>query len=146
MKALILRRLLRRAASALAVVTASAAALILAPGALQAQATGVIRGTVTAEGSNTPIEGVQVSLVGNLRFARTDAAGVYRLAGMPVGVAVVRVLRIGYVGQTRSVTIASGGTLTADFVLKIALVDAVRCQDGAESRKKKSATRWRRST
>lgn len=139
MKALILRRLQRLAAYALAVVSASAAAVILAPGVLQAQATGVIRGTVTAEGSNTPIEGAQVSLVGNPRFARTDAAGVYRLGGMPVGVAMVRVLRIGYVGQTKSVTVAGGGTHTVDFVLKTAALslDAVVVTGtAAEARKK----------
>jgi TonB-dependent starch-binding outer membrane protein SusC len=139
MKALILRHLQRLAACALAVASASAAAVILAPGALQAQATGVIRGTVTAEGSNTPIEGVQISLVGNPRFARTDVAGVYRLPGMPVGVAMVRALRIGYMGQTKSVTVAGGGTHTVDFVLKTAALslDAVVVTGtAAEARKK----------
>lgn len=139
MKALIAHRLLRLAASALAVVSASALALVLAPGALHAQATGVVRGTVTAEGSNTPIEGVQVSLVGNPRFARTDAAGLYRLGGVPVGAATVRVLRIGYVGQTRSVTVAGGGTHTVDFVLKAAALSldvVVVTGTAAESRKK----------
>lgn len=131
MKVLIPRLLLR-----LAVPVFS---LSLAAGVLQAQATGVIKGTVTADGTNVPLEGVQVSVVGDPRIARTDQDGVYRLAGVPAGLRMVRVLRFGYVGQTRSVTVAVGGSHTTDFVLKVAALslDAVVVTGtAAEARKK----------
>jgi len=139
MKALIARSLPRLAASMLAVGWALAAASPLAPGVLHAQATGVIVGTVKAEGSNAPIEGAQVSIVGNPRIARTDAAGVYRLTGMSAGAGIVRVVRFGYAGQTRSITVAGGGSHTVDFVLKTAALslDAVVVTGtAAEARKK----------
>ena len=137
MKVLISRLLLRLAVPVFAVVLA--ASLSLTAGVLQAQATGAIKGTVTADGTNVPLEGVQVSVVGDPRIARTDQDGLYRLAGVPVGLHMVRVLRFGYVGQTRSVTVAGGGSHTADFVLKVAALslDAVVVTGtAAEARKK----------
>ena len=128
MKTLIACRLMRLAASGLAVVAASASGFVLAPAALHAQGTGVIRGAVTSEGTSAPVEGVQVSVVGDSRLARrTDATGRFRLSGVPAGARTVRVLRIGYAGQTRSVTVADGDSVTVNFVLKDAAfsLDAV---------------------
>lgn len=139
MKARIARRLVRLAASAFAVVAASAPALLLAPASLHAQGTGVIRGTVTSEGAGAPVEGVQVSVVGDFRVARTDRAGLFRLGGVPAGARMVRVLRIGYAGQTRSVTVAERDSVTVDFVLKnaaLSLDAVVVTGTAAEARKK----------
>lgn len=134
MKAPFARRVLRLAVPALAVTLASAP-----PWTLQAQATGVVQGTVTAEGSNVPLAGVTVSVVGNLRFVRTDEAGKYRLTAVPTGTSTLRALRFGYASQARGITVPSGGTLTVDFVLRAAALslDAVVVTGtAAESRKK----------
>jgi TonB-dependent SusC/RagA subfamily outer membrane receptor len=139
MKVLIARRLLRLATSALAVVSVSAPAFVLSPAALHAQSTGVIRGTVTSEGTNAPVEGVQVSVVGDARVARTDRTGLFRIGGVPAGARTVRVLRIGYAGQTRSVTVADRDSVTVDFVLRdaaLSLDAVVVTGTAAEARKK----------
>lgn len=134
MKASFARRFLRLAASAVAVALVSAP-----PWSLQAQATGVVQGTVTAEGSNNPLLGVTVSIVGNPRFVRTDEGGKYRLTGVPTGTSTLRALHFGYAAQTRSITVMSGGTLTVNFSLKpaaLSLDAVVVTGTAAESRKK----------
>jgi outer membrane cobalamin receptor len=128
------RRLCRLAAPALTIVLAAAP-----PGTLQAQATGIVQGTVTAEGSNNPLANVTVSIVGNPRYVRTDETGKYRLAAVPTGTSTLRALSFGYASQTRSITVVSNATLTVNFVLKAAALslDAVVVTGtAAEARKK----------
>ncbi len=134
MNALITHRVLRFVTPALLILLISAPAAVL-----RAQATGAVQGTITAEGTNAPIEGAQVSVVGSPRYARTDATGHYRLAGVPAGTSVIRALSIGYSGQTHSVTLQSGATVTLDFSLKVTALslDAVVVTGtAAEARKK----------
>jgi outer membrane receptor protein involved in Fe transport len=133
MNALTHRRVLR------AVVPALVLLALPSLDALSAQATGTVQGTVTVDGTGAPIEGAQVSVIGSPRYARTDATGRYRLAGVALGTSVVRALSIGYSGSTRSVTLAAGATVTVDFALKVTALslDAVVVTGtAAEARKK----------
>jgi len=83
-----------------------------------AQATGVLRGTVIDSTSQQPVAGAQVQLVGTNRATYTDAAGVYRLTGVPVGEATVRVQRIGFAQRTVTAIVTDGATVAADILLQ----------------------------
>jgi TonB-linked SusC/RagA family outer membrane protein len=94
-------------ALALAVITVSTA---------QAQR-GSIRGQVTEEGTDRPIPHTQVGIVGSTLGAVTDGEGRYALNGVSPGQVTVRVVRIGFAGQSKSVTVSAGQTATLDFQL-----------------------------
>src|SRR5262245_34513854 len=84
----------------------------------QAGGTGAIEGTVSIAGTNTPLPDASVSVVGTARGARTDAAGKFRIPGLAAGSYQLRAQRIGYTSLTKEVTLAAGGTATAEFVLR----------------------------
>jgi TonB-linked SusC/RagA family outer membrane protein len=93
------------------------AVVVLPLRGLAAQGTGVLRGTVIDSTSQQPVAGAQVQLVGTNRVTSTDAAGVYRFAGVPLGSATVRVQRIGFAQRTATVAVTEGGT-AADIMLQ----------------------------
>jgi TonB-dependent SusC/RagA subfamily outer membrane receptor len=89
---------------------------------LFAQQSGTVTGRVT-DATQQPVVGVNVvvSAAADVRADRgtiTDAQGRYRLTGVPAGARVVRVVGIGYRESTRSITVQSGQTVTADFTLE----------------------------
>jgi TonB-linked SusC/RagA family outer membrane protein len=94
------------------------AMVVLPLRAIVAQGTGVLRGTVIDSTSQQPVAGAQVQLVGTNRATYTDASGVYRLTGVAVGPATVRVQRIGFAQRTASTTVTDGETATADVTLQ----------------------------
>ena len=95
-----------------------AAAALTAPWvAAGAQATGTITGRVTDRASQAAIGDAQVLVVGTTRGARTNDTGQYRLAGVAPGQVRIRVIRLGYEAETRTVTVDPNGTATADFAL-----------------------------
>jgi hypothetical protein len=76
---------------------AAAVALLPARAALaQPAAQGVVAGTVVSAGTNTPVSDVQVRVQGTQIGAVTDAAGRFRIAGVPGTEAVLQVRRIGF--------------------------------------------------
>ncbi|HEY0035671.1 MAG TPA: TonB-dependent receptor [Longimicrobium sp.] len=90
----------------LRVLLAVALALALAPVAAVAQA-GTVRGRVVEQGSNNPLQGVSVSVVGGGPTAVTNQEGRFALSNVPAGTRTVRAARIGYGAQTRSVTVGA---------------------------------------
>ena len=90
--------------------------LVLLPAAAKAQSA-TLTGRVTDRTTSQPLSDVQVFVAGTPRGSRTGADGRYQIVGVPVGAVQVRVIRIGYGAQTRTVTIAAGATQTADFSL-----------------------------
>ncbi|NNG17178.1 MAG: carboxypeptidase-like regulatory domain-containing protein, partial [Gemmatimonadales bacterium] len=90
------------------------AALWIVPLSAQ-EPTGTIRGRVTGETSQRPIQNVMV-LVGSRRTL-TLADGQYQLAGIPAGAQTVQARLIGYAPVTQSVTVAAGQTLDVDLVM-----------------------------
>jgi TonB-dependent starch-binding outer membrane protein SusC len=103
----------RRGRLALAVL----AALLCTAPPLFAQATGTIRGTVTQSGSGRPLAGARVEVVGSERGAVTNAGGEYTINGVPAGAASLRASLLGHAPATRAVSVGSGETASADFVL-----------------------------
>lgn len=89
------------------------------------RAAATISGTVVDAASRVPIAAAQVTVIGTSLGAMSDAQGRYRLIGVPAGLAVIRVRRIGYGSGDRSVTVNDGETATVDF----ALVPAVTALD-----------------
>lgn len=90
----------------LRVLLAVALALALAPGAAMAQA-GTVQGRVLEQGSNSPLQGVSVSVVGGTQTAVTNQEGRFALANVPAGARTLRAARIGYGAQTRTVTVGA---------------------------------------
>jgi TonB-linked SusC/RagA family outer membrane protein len=90
------------------------------PIAAQAQQA-TITGKITAEG-NQPVADARVFLVGTTSGATTNQDGNYTIRNVPAGVAEVRVLRVGYREQKKSVQVAAGASTTLDFTLTAAVV------------------------
>jgi TonB-linked SusC/RagA family outer membrane protein len=98
-------------------LTAAVALVAPAAGAQQPAAAGTITGTVTEQGTSTPLAAVQVNVVGTTRGAITNEAGVYRILGVTPGTVQVRVRRLGYEPATQSVAVGAGQTATANFTI-----------------------------
>lgn len=88
--------------------------------AAQAQ-TGRVTGQVTDTAGGRPMAGVEISVVGaggsTQAGVRTDAAGKYTLAAVTAGSVQLRARMFGYAPKDRTVTVAAGQTITADFAL-----------------------------
>src|SRR5260221_3760975 len=80
-------------------------------------AAGTISGTIVDAASRVPVAAAQVTIIGTTLGAMSDAQGRYRLIGVPVGTAVVRVRRIGYGSGDRSVTLTDGAAAPLDLPL-----------------------------
>jgi TonB-dependent starch-binding outer membrane protein SusC len=92
------------------------ASLFLIATPLAAQ-TGSIRGTVTDSVTQQGLAGVSVQIVGTTRTTATGGDGGFTLTDVPVGTVMVKVSRIGYGPQQRSVTVAAGATADEKFVM-----------------------------
>lgn len=91
-------------------------ALVLTPMFASAQTpTGTITGRVIDRGTQQPVVGATVRVVGTTRGAQTSDQGTYRITGVTAGAVNVQALRIGYASVTRPVTLAAGATETLDF-------------------------------
>ena len=103
-------------------VRASLVALFIGlfPAAAHAQQAS-ISGRITAEG-NQPIADARVMLVGTSAGATTNQDGQYTLRNVSTGVIEVRVLRVGYREQKKSLTVTAGAPATLDFVMVPAVV------------------------
>ncbi|HZE09831.1 MAG TPA: carboxypeptidase regulatory-like domain-containing protein [Gemmatimonadaceae bacterium] len=83
-------------------------AALMFPGLLSAQeARGAITGTV-GDSSGTPLSGAEVTLSAPGGHSVTDAAGEFRLSGVPVGIIEVRVRRLGFRPESTSISVRSG--------------------------------------
>ena len=96
------------------------AVLALASSATAQGTVGTVSGIIRERGTERAIPGVQVRVVGTQRGALTDAAGRYRIAGVPTGTVQVAAQLLGYAPQSRSVQVGSEGA-TADFTLAAAV-------------------------
>jgi len=92
--------------------------LVAAANVAAAQGTsGTVRGTVRHAGTQGPVTGAQVSIVGTRVGSMTRDDGTYVIAGAPVGTSRVRVRMIGFAPIEQTVAVIEGGTATADFSL-----------------------------
>lgn len=76
----------------------------------------VLYGSVLSDQNDTPVPEADV-VVSPEHRARTDAAGQFRVAGIPPGKYTVVVRHLGHAAITLPLTLAAGDTLARDFVL-----------------------------
>ncbi|MEP6619347.1 MAG: carboxypeptidase-like regulatory domain-containing protein, partial [bacterium] len=87
-----------------------------------AAAQGTLSGTITAQGAGTPLQEARVLVIGTSIFTITSPDGKYTLRKVPVGTAEVRIIRVGYTEQKRSVAIVDGGAATLDVAMPTSVV------------------------
>jgi iron complex outermembrane recepter protein len=98
------------------VLSLVAIALIAGVGFLEAQATGTVRGRVTADDGRT-LSGVQVTLQGTNRGTLTNASGQFMLVNVAAGTYTVQARLLGYSTGEAQVAVAAGGSAVQDFTL-----------------------------
>ena len=91
--------------------------LALGAQSAMAQGSGTIRGTVVEAGTDRPLSGVQVSVVGTDRGGLTNTQGAYLIVGVPAGSHQVRAQLIGYTTSQQAITVGADGSVTGDFQL-----------------------------
>ncbi|HEY6808714.1 MAG TPA: TonB-dependent receptor [Gemmatimonadales bacterium] len=94
-----------------------AAAALLLPAALAAQATGTIVGTVRDTGGR-PVARAQVRASGIPGPALSAADGRYRVSGVPAGSARVVVRALGFAAESASVDVPPDDSVSRDFALR----------------------------
>jgi len=97
------------------------AILFGAPAIAQAQQA-TIAGRVTAAGTNEPLTDARVLVLNTSLYAVTNADGRYTIRGVPAGNHDVRVIRVGFQEQKKSIAVTAGAGSTLDFVLSQAVV------------------------
>lgn len=88
----------------------------------EAQNTGAVQGRVVESGTNRPVAGAQVTLVGTTRGLLTNAEGDFLLPGVPAGDRQLRVEYIGYAAVERTVRVVAGQTTRVNFQLSQAAI------------------------
>ena len=112
-------------------------ALLLALPALGTAQVGLVTGRVTAVGTNEPLSDARILIVNTSRVATTDVEGRYTVRNVPAGTVDVRVLRVGYQEQKKTVQLTAGGSATADFTMNQAVIllpDVVTTATGDQRR------------
>jgi hypothetical protein len=84
--------------------------------------TGALVVSVSSRATGKPVEGAQVVLVGTEIAARTNTAGVLRLAGVPLGLRTVEVRRLGYATRLQMVALEAGRAASLAFALEVEAV------------------------
>jgi TonB-linked SusC/RagA family outer membrane protein len=112
--------------------------VLLTPACLAAQGTGSIRGRITVEKLERPLNSALVSVSGTQIGTATNDRGEYRLNNVPAGPRKIRVQRLGFAPATSDVTVVAGETVTLDFALvesAIALEQVVVTATGEQRRR-----------
>src|SRR5882762_8804918 len=88
---------------------------------------GAIRGQVVDSVTQQGLVGATIQIVGQPRQTASGADGNFTLSDVPAGAVTLKVTRIGYGPQTRSVTVTAGGPAEARFALapQASLLEAV---------------------
>jgi len=76
-----------------------------------------VTGRITDQASGQPIQEARVIVLGTSQFASSGADGKYTVRNVPVGNVDVRVIRVGYTEQKKSVRTAPGESVTLDFTM-----------------------------
>jgi TonB-linked SusC/RagA family outer membrane protein len=97
-------------------------ALLASASAVEAQQTGRVSGRVTDAVSGTPLEGARILVQGSTLATGTSANGSFILNAVPAGTVDIRVLRLGYQAQRRTVTVVAGETVTMDVAMPASAV------------------------
>ena len=99
-----------------------ALAIVSWPSLARAQQSTIVTGRVTAASSEEPLSEARVMVVGTSVVAITNGDGRFTLRGAPAGTIEIRVIRVGYSEQKKSVTVAARGSANLDFSMQQAIV------------------------
>ncbi|HEX5437368.1 MAG TPA: SusC/RagA family TonB-linked outer membrane protein [Gemmatimonadaceae bacterium] len=91
------------------------------PAMAQAQKA-TITGHVTTVGTGAPVAFGQVMVVGTTLGTTTGSDGAYTIRNVPAGTLEVRVLRVGFQGAKKAITVTAGQQATLDFALSAVAV------------------------
>jgi TonB-linked SusC/RagA family outer membrane protein len=94
---------------------------LLAIPATRALGQGVISGRITGQVSGQPLAEARVLVIGTALSATSGEDGRFTLRNVPNGSAQIQVLRVGYQSQKKTVEVAPGAPLTADFAMQVAV-------------------------
>lgn len=100
---------------------------------------GTIEGTVTTEGTDDPIAGVNIVIQGTTIGASTNATGEYIIRSVPAGNHVLEARFIGFEVIQKNIQVVSGETLTIDFELSessLEMDEVVVTGTGGQARRK----------
>lgn len=115
----------------------AAASLLLLPAALDAQETGSVTGEIRQTGTNRPLGGARVTVVGTNIAVPTNDNGTYNIRSVPAGRVDIRVYMIGHESQKQGVAVASGQPARLDFRLSpvaVQLAEIVTTATGDQRR------------
>ena len=104
-----------------------------------AQETGAVRGTVIFEDSGAPVEGAAVRIPATGVSATTDAEGRFEISGLAAGAYELVVERGVPVSDPRTVEVAAGATVTADFAILATVQERVQVTAEAPGYRAESA-------
>ena len=102
--------------------SALAALLVLALPAIGKAQQATITGRVTSAGTGEALGESRVMIVGSSSAATTNAEGRYTLRNAPMGKVTIRVLRVGFVEQKKTLDLASGAVMALDFSMSPAVI------------------------
>jgi TonB-linked SusC/RagA family outer membrane protein len=85
--------------------------------ALALAQTATVTGRVVDRSTQAPVPDAQVIIVGTQRGTRTDADGTFRIPNVTPGTLTLRALRLGYLADVQTVTVAEGSASVANFAL-----------------------------
>lgn len=97
-------------------------AMVALPAAAAAQQGTVVTGRVTDQSSGSGIPDARVTVVGTALVTGTDVNGAFTLRNVPTGTQVVRVVRIGFLEQKKTVQVASGTPVSVVFTVAPAAI------------------------
>jgi TonB-dependent starch-binding outer membrane protein SusC len=98
---------------------AVAASMFALAGDAAAQATGVVEGKVSEQGTGRPLAGAQVFIAGTTVGALTNDQGTFRITGVPARQVEVRFRLIGYAPINRRVVVEAGQTARVDVEVSV---------------------------
>jgi hypothetical protein len=78
---------------------------------------GVISGRITGQVNGQPLAEARVLVIGTALAATSGEDGRFTLRNVPNGNAQLQVLRVGYQSQKKTVEVAPGAPVTADFAM-----------------------------
>jgi TonB-linked SusC/RagA family outer membrane protein len=97
-------------------------ALLALASSLAAAQGGTVTGRVTEQGDATPLQEARVLVVGTSLFATTGPDGKYTIGRVPAGTAEIRVIRVGYTEQKKSITVRDNAPTVVDFAMAKSIV------------------------
>jgi len=102
--------------------TLSVAGLSIFAAAPLAAQGATVTGRVTETGAGQPIQEARIIVLGTSLFTTSGQDGKYTVRNVPPGTAEIRVIRVGFQEQKKSVRTVSGETATLDFAMSQSIV------------------------